>query len=132
MKKTNTKFTCRSCDHEFNGILHHDDLGWHTACPKCGASLDIDVPMGRIVMAFADDSNPEEDAENFTDSFPGKSIRTYYTFNTVDDFRTTWERMVIEPDGMWYFVLDDNTLLVSGACDEVDAETFEQHFGTEW
>ena len=35
---------CLNCEHEFilSG-LSHDELGWHTACPKCGGSFDVDI-----------------------------------------------------------------------------------------
>lgn len=35
---------CLHCGHEFefNGASK-DDLGWHTSCPKCEGSFDIDI-----------------------------------------------------------------------------------------
>ena len=40
------KIECLQCGHEFefNGASK-DDLGWHTTCPKCSGSFDIDIDM---------------------------------------------------------------------------------------
>lgn len=37
---------CLQCGYEFefNGASK-DDLGWHTTCPKCDGSFDIDIDM---------------------------------------------------------------------------------------
>lgn len=67
---------CLNCGHEFEA--HHkqivrDDLGWHTSCPQCEGSFDVDVtvlPTGALVKAFGDwvgviDGNDAEESENF-------------------------------------------------------------------
>lgn len=40
-------FTCMNCQKEFEGELSLDTLGWHTVCPFCGASFDVDAPDSR-------------------------------------------------------------------------------------
>ena len=43
------KFTCLHCEHEFEGSASLDRLGWHTLCPECGCSFDVDLPtMGEL------------------------------------------------------------------------------------
>ena len=35
---------CLNCGHEFVlNKLSRDKLGWHTACPKCNGSFDVDI-----------------------------------------------------------------------------------------
>lgn len=123
------ELTCMSCLHEFEGNISLDELGWHGVCPKCGASFPVEVPKGRIVMAFVDDSDDSLDGEHFTDDFRGKNIRTYYAFDTVDEFMEAWYKMCEDPDGMWYWVLDDGKLICFGACDPDDDGCFGEHFG---
>ena len=38
------KLTCLQCGNEFEGTVSKDDLGWHSVCPECGSSFDVDVP----------------------------------------------------------------------------------------
>lgn len=38
------KLKCLHCQNEFDGTIEKDDLGWHSSCPKCGGSFDVDVP----------------------------------------------------------------------------------------
>ena len=40
-------FTCMNCQKEFEGELSLDALGWHTVCPFCDASFDVDAPDSR-------------------------------------------------------------------------------------
>ena len=124
------KLKCLQCEHEFDDGISYDELGWHSSCPKCGGSFDVDVPTGRIVMAFTD---PVDDDENpykyFTDDFTGEYVHTYYAFDTVEEFLEKWEEIYDEPNGMWYWVLDDGELVCSGACDPYDIEIFEEHWG---
>ena len=120
------KLTCLQCDHEFEGSIALDELGWHSACPECEGSFDVDVPEGRIVMAFADD---EANKDFLTDDFGKAAVRTYYAFDSVEDFMKAWYKMAENPDGMWYWVLDNGSLICSGACDPNDEEIFADHFG---
>ena len=100
------KLTCADCGFESDEAIVRDGLGWKGICPKCGQSFDVAIPRGLVVMMFADDSNPEKDAENFVDDFKdAATIRTCYVFNSVADFAAAWRKMVGNPDGMWYFVL---------------------------
>lgn len=131
------KLTCLNCGHEFEGSISLDNLGWHSVCPECGSSFDVDVPEGRIVMAFTDpvehfDENGEyvnSTYEFLTDEFSGEGIHTYYAFNTPEEFIDKWEEILDEPNGMWYWVLDNGKCICSGACDPGDLEDiFLEHF----
>jgi hypothetical protein len=125
------KLRCLNCGHEFDGSISKDNLGWHSSCPECECSFDVDVPTGRIIMAFAWD----ETDEYFTDSWmDDNEFATYYAFDTPEEFMTAWRKMHDYdnggyPDGMWYWVLDNGELICSGACDPNDEEIFEEHFG---
>ena len=38
------KVSCLHCEHEFVlESLERDKLGWHTGCPKCEGSFDVDI-----------------------------------------------------------------------------------------
>lgn len=43
------KLKCLQCDYEFDGTISYDELGWHSACPKCGGSFDVDVTFGDFI-----------------------------------------------------------------------------------
>lgn len=43
-KPLRLKCKCLHCEHEFEGAASEDSLGWHTLCPKCGCSFDVDIP----------------------------------------------------------------------------------------
>lgn len=34
---------CLHCGYEFDGSAELDELGWHSSCPECGCSFDVDV-----------------------------------------------------------------------------------------
>ena len=123
------KLSCLQCDHEFEGSIELDELGWHSVCPECGGSFDADLPEGRIVMAFSDDSEDNRDGERFPEDFERALLRTYYAFDSAEDFMKAWYKMVENPDGMWYWVLDNGAVICSGACDPSDGEIFADHFG---
>lgn len=119
------KLNCLHCGHEFDGSITKDELGWHSSCPECGCSFDVDVPDGKIVMVFAWD----ETDEYFTnDWYDNNEFATYYAFDTPEEFIEAWNNMVDNPDGMWYWVLDDGELVCSGACDPYDIEIFEEYW----
>lgn len=119
------KLNCLNCGYEFDGSISKDKLGWHSNCPKCECSFDVDVSKGKIVMAFAWDETDEFFTDNWRDS---NAIATYYTFNTPEEFMRAWKKMRDNPDGMWYWVLDDGKLICSGACDYMDEETFIEYW----
>ena len=119
------KLKCLNCGHEFDGSIGKDELGWHSSCPECECSFDVDVPTGRIIMAFAWD----ETDEYFTDDWQDDNeITTYYTFDTPEEFMEAWNKMVDNPDGMWYWVIDGDKLICSGACDPYDEEIFVENW----
>lgn len=126
---------CLCCENEFEGTISKDEMGWHSVCVDCGSSFDVDVPEGRIVVAFA---NPDYDAAEpykvFEQERPEENICSYYVFATPQEFINKWYEMVEDPDGMWYWVIDNEfeyangekgvALITSGACDSGDIEFF--------
>lgn len=125
------KLNCLNCNHEFDGSITKDELGWHSVCPECGSSFDVDVPEGRIVMAFVDDEFEECFTDGWHDDNP---IITYYAFDDVKEFIKAWEKMHDYendgcPDSMWYWLLDNGRCFCSGACDPGDIEIIYEHFG---
>lgn len=123
------KIVCNNCGHEFEGSIRKEQLyGWTATCPLCRNDTGVPLPAGRFIIAFADDSNPENDAKNFTDNFPGPAIRTYHAFKTAEEFIAFWEKLSEHPEGMWYWCVDlegepDGSgyyCFCSGACDPDD------------
>lgn len=120
------KLNCLQCGHEFDGGIVHDKLGWHSLCPECGRSFDVDVPQGRIVMAFALDETDEFFVDEWRD---GNCVATYYAFDTPIDFLVEWQNMLDDgTDGMWYWCVDGEHCFCSGACDPDDIDTFKARF----
>lgn len=130
------KVKCLLCGDEFEGSISLDELGWHSYCEECDQSFDVDVPEGKIVMAFTDrldriDDNCEEDEDiykYFTTDFTGDCVTSYYAFNTPEEFLEKWNEISENPDGMWYWVLNDGELIVSGACDPNDIDVFNEYW----
>lgn len=124
------KLKCLQCNHKFDGVIEKDDLGWHSSCPECGGSFDVDVPEGKIVVAFTD---PIDDADEpykpFDQAEPTWNIHGYYAFDSVEAFLQKWKEFCDEPYGMWYWVIDEGTVVCSGAVDPGDIEIFEDHWG---
>lgn len=119
------KLQCLQCGHEYDGWITKDGLGWCSLCPECGGSFDVDIPEGKIIMAFAWD----EDDDYFTDNWRDDNhFATYYAFNTQHEFFEAWEKMSENPDGMWYWVMVDGKCICSGACDPGDIEIFNEYF----
>ena len=133
-KHRSTKYICPHCGHEFTGSISLDNMGWHTSCPMCEQSFDVEVPEGRFVMAFADDES-EDRYLFFTDEFAGEAIISYFAVDTMDELIKLWASICdknVEDNGMWYWVLDmedpDNPeLITSGACDAGDIDIFEEY-----
>lgn len=125
------KLKCLHCENKFDGNISYDELGWHSVCPECGGSFDVDVPDGKIVMAFTDpvDDDEENCYKYFTDDFTGECVHTYYAFDTVEEFIKKWLEIYEEPNGMWYWVLDGECCICSGACDPCDIEIFNEYWG---
>lgn len=103
------------------------------------SKFDMELLNDKIVMAFTDPldtlmENYTEDMEDdnykyFTDDFTGEGIHTYYVFDTAEEFVSKWEEICEEPNGMWYWCLDNGDCFCSGACDPYDIEIFEEYFG---
>jgi hypothetical protein len=37
------RMCCLDCGHEFEGAASLDFLGWHSVCPECYGSFDVDI-----------------------------------------------------------------------------------------
>lgn len=124
------ELTCMSCHHVFEGTISFDELGWHSSCPECGASFDVDVPDGRIKMFFMDTEHRTSDF--FDDYYRGAAVCSFYAFDNVKDFIAKWKEISENPDSMWYWCYDgeikDENCFCSGACDPDDIENFMEHF----
>lgn len=119
------KINCNHCKSQFDGPVLKCGSTWRSWCPDCRKFVDVDVPKGRIVMAFAWD----EDDEFFTDNWRDDNvIATYYAFDTPEEFMKAWYEMRDDPDGMWYWVLDNGKLICSGACDYMDEDIYIEHW----
>lgn len=127
------KLKCLQCEHKFDGFISKDELGWHSACPKCGGSFDVDVPDGHIVMAFTDSVDGENPYVNFTDDIHDASIVSYYAFSSRKEFLKAWEEKVYdeEPDGMWYWLYEGDHRITYGAASPDDIELICDAWGVE-
>ena len=141
MKTLDKKFTCPHCEHPFySEWVSIDELGYHVSCPKCGGSFDIDVPKGRIIMAFTDpddcDTCPEDKRYRyFTERFMDTSFHAYYSFDSGEELLEQWLKMrdkLEEMDhgfGMWYWILDGESMITCGAMAvDLDEEIIREHF----
>lgn len=122
---------CLHCGYEFDGSISKDELGWHSVCPECDGSFDVDMPNGRIIMAFAWDETDEYFTDDWCDD---NEIATYYAFDTVEEFMKAWRKMAYcedgcYPDSMWYWVIDNGKLVCSGACDTYDEDIYKEYWG---
>lgn len=43
MRGVNTRLICLHCGRVFEGSVSLDKLGWHSVCPWCCCSFDVDV-----------------------------------------------------------------------------------------
>lgn len=124
------QLTCLSCNHSFSGSMSFDELGWHSSCPECGTSFDVDIPEGRIKMFFMDTGS--RDTDDFDDYYRGAAVYSFYAFDNVKDFFAKWKEISEDPDSMWYWCYDgeikDENCFCSGACDPYDIDIFMEHF----
>ena len=127
------KITCSICGRVHEGTIakigkpekRGGKKRWISFCPICNTFIPVEVPEGKIVMAFVSDESPEY----FTDEFiPEKPIVSYYAFKTPKAFLDKWYKVSQNPDSMWYFVMYEGQCICSGACDPCDIETFEEFF----
>lgn len=127
------KLKCSQCGHEFEGTISHDEYGWHSTCPECWWVFDVDVPEGRIVMAFANKVDGPDPYVNFKDTHLESCISAYYAFNSRQEFLKKWEEKVYneEPDGMWYWVIEDGHWITSGGPNPEDIELICDAWGIE-
>lgn len=125
------KLKCSNCGHEFDGCITSEDSVWYSYCNECLSPFDVDVPKGRIIMAFANDCGDYYDDFFSDDWYDTNEFISYYAFDTPEEFMEKWNKVVDNPDSMWYWVLDNGELICSGACDPGDEEIFEEYFGFE-
>lgn len=113
---------CLNCGHEFKGTACLDNLGWHSMCPVCGSSFDVDVPDGRLAIIFLDPDT--EVNEDFVDDPNCNSIYSYRGYPTMAELAADLHQIAENPDSHWYWVTDSkiDSILLSGACDPADAD----------
>ena len=127
------KLKCLNCDYKFDGDISYDELGWHSMCPECGSSFDVDVPEGKILMLFA--GRETDFGEGFEDNHLKNNIYSYRAFNSVKSFMNRWRKVAENPDSMWYWVIDmeDKSpfhYVTTGACSwDLDREIFKDYWG---
>lgn len=123
------KLKCCNCGNKFEGTISYDELGWHSYCKECDTSFDVDVPNGKILMLFA--SEDTEFDNGFEDDYLKNAICSYRAYNSIRAFINGWRKVVEEPEGMWYWVIDgtNGNYITSGACDPDDIEIFKDYFG---
>ena len=39
---------CLHCECGFDGAIELDELGWHSSCPECGCSFDVDMDEDNV------------------------------------------------------------------------------------
>ncbi len=124
------KLKCLHCNNKFDGTITYDELGWHSMCPECKCSFDVDVPYGQILMLFLG-PNTDLSYDKFEDDYLENEIYSYRAFNSVKSFIRKWRQVSAEPDSMWYWVIDteNDDYVVSGACDPDDIEIFKDYWG---
>ena len=125
------KLKCLQCEHKFDGDIAYDELGWHSVCPECGGSFDVDVPDGKILMLFAS-RDTEFDFRKFEDNHLKNAIYSYRAYNSIKSFMNRWRKMAEKPDSMWYWVIDgtNGEYITTGACSiDGDREIFKDYFG---
>ena len=121
---------CPHCDAKWDGTISHDDLGWHSCCPRCDQSFDVDTPEGKILMVFAGWGT--NFGEGFEDDHLKNRIYSYRAFNSVRAFMRKWRQMAEDPDSMWYWVIDTESgdYVTTGACSiDCDREIFKDYWG---
>lgn len=124
------KLKCLHCGNKYDGTISYDDLGWHSSCPECGCSFDVDVPEGKILMLFA--GWDTDYGIGFEDNHLKNEIYSYRAFNSVRNFMRKWRQMAEKPDSMWYWVIDTerNDYVTTGACAiDCDREIFKDYWG---
>lgn len=124
------KLKCLHCNNKFDGTISYDELGWHSVCPECGASFDVDVPEGKILMLFAD--RETDFGSGFEDNHLKNKIYSYRAYNSLKAFMNRWRKMAEKPDSMWYWVIDgtNGKYVTTGACSiDCDRELFKDYFG---
>lgn len=124
---------CLNCSHEFEGTISYDEQGWHSSCPECDSSFDVDVPEGSIIMAFADAEDEENPYANFTENIHDACLVSYYAFASRKEFLGKWEEKIYnqEPDGMWYWVVEGDNCITYGGPDIGDIELICEAWGIE-
>ena len=123
------KIKCLHCNNKFDGTISYDELGWHSICPECGASFDVDVPEGKILMLFA--GQDTEFDMSFEDNHLKNEIYSYRAYNSIKSFMNRWRKLAEDPDSMWYWVIDTEKkhYITTGACSWDDREIFKDYWG---
>ena len=90
------KLICPYCNEEFNDIINKEGDTYKAVCFNCEKTFEPDLPKGKVIMTFADDSDPDRDYENFKDDFTPKRLQTYHAFDSMYDFIDYWQNMLYD------------------------------------
>lgn len=108
------KLTCLNCNHVFQGNVSYDNLGWHSSCPKCGASFDVDLPgfsIDNYYLLSLDTSVKEPNCNKYT---------AYDIYGPISSLKELWAEFKnhIAPLvlGMYCYVLQGREVIVEGEC----------------
>ena len=125
-------FICTHCDRHYNGVMCKKENTWESTCPLCNETNILIPPEAPIIMMYTDAIDPIDSSDNpykyFTDNPNTDYICNYFTFDTPTEFISEWKRIVNEPRGMWYWVIENGECICSGAPDPYDIEIFNDHW----
>lgn len=119
---------CKKCDRLFNGTVNFVNLRWIGRCPDCGSYIEVFLPQGRIIMAFAEEPKLTK-AERKSGLFTGRNIVRYTATDSPEKFMAIWKQTIQNPDTNMYWVIDNGEVICSGICKASDEEILKEHFG---
>lgn len=87
--------TCPHCGHTFMGGASEDNLGWHSMCPACEQSFDIDLPKE------ASESEPEEKPQEKVVVFRSSGGRYIDFIAAVENYDSHFDAAAEEGVDQW-------------------------------
>jgi hypothetical protein len=84
----------------------------------------MNIPKDKIMIAVLD-YNYYIKHKSYPEEYNPRYAHETYVFDTPQEFIKKWYEL---DGGIWYWVFDNGDVICSGAVDEDDIETFEEHF----
>ena len=79
------KLICLQCGHEFEGTISYDEFGWHSSCPECESSFDVDAPENTVLITVYADTVPgHEEEDDFLEICVSRELAEKYFEETQD------------------------------------------------